>query len=257
MSKYKHEERIHNLRDANIIVPEMIELLAPESVVDFGCGLGTFIHVFKRLGVNDILGIDGSWVNKELLYSYIEPNEFFESDLENIIILDKKYDLVLSLEVAEHLTEESATTFVENLINSGNAILFSAAIPYQGGQNHINEQWITFWEKKFLEHDFIIHDVIRPIFWDNPEIFWWYKQNLVLITHKDYKLKFIKESVPMRNIVHYELYLLKSKELYEKSIMLKEIVTGKVKSIYYFKWFLYSIFGFDFIKRLKKRFKNP
>lgn len=252
MEKYKHGEKIHNLKDANIIVPEIVKLLNPRSVVDFGCGLGTFIHVFKRLGVKDVLGIDGPWVNKKLLHKYINPNEFLESNLENEIILDKRYDLVLSLEVAEHLKEESASLFVKNLVNSGNIILFSAAIPLQGGQNHINEQWLTYWENKFLEHNFVIHDVIRPIFWDNSEIYWWYKQNLVIVAHKDYELKFIKESVPMRKIVHYELYLLKSKELYESSNKLRKIITGKEKPIHYIKWFIYSILGFDFIIRVKK-----
>jgi len=252
MNKYKHEERIHNLSDANIIVPEIVKLLDPKSVVDFGCGLGTFLHVFKRLGIKDVLGIDGPWVDKKLLYNYIKQEEFLECNLENKIILDKKYDLVLSLEVAEHLTEESASLFVENLVNAGNVILFSAAIPHQGGQNHINEQWLTYWEEKFLEYNYVIHDIIRPIFWDNPEIFWWYKQNIVVAAHKDYELKFVKEIVPMRNIVHYELYLLKSKELYECNSRLTKIMTGKVNPINYFKWFLYSVLGYNLVKKIKK-----
>ena len=81
MSKYKHEEEIHNLKDPNIIVPEIIELLNPKSVVDIGCGLGTFLNVFKRLGVNDILGIDGPWINKDLLGKYID------SELNHIFYL--------------------------------------------------------------------------------------------------------------------------------------------------------------------------
>ena len=87
MNKYKHEEKIHNLKNANIIVPEIVKLLNPKSIVGFG--LGTFTHAFKRLGVKGVLGIDGLWVNKKLLFKYITPNEFLECNLENEIILDK------------------------------------------------------------------------------------------------------------------------------------------------------------------------
>ena len=123
------------------------------------------------MGVNDVLGIDGSWVNKDLLHKYINPEEFLEHNLEKKIKLDKKYDLVLSLEDAEHLDKDSADVFVQNLVNSGNLILFSAAIPNQGGQNHINEQWLTYWEEKFAKYNYVIQDIIRPIFWNNSEFF--------------------------------------------------------------------------------------
>ncbi len=147
MIRYKHEKKNHNLKNPRIIVPEIIKLLDPKSVVDIGCGLGTFLNVFKQFGVNDVLGIDGAWVNKDLLFEYINPEEFLEYNLEEEIRLDRKYDLVVSLEVAEHLKKDSADIFVQNLVNSGNLILFSAAIPNQGGQNHLNEQWLTYWEK--------------------------------------------------------------------------------------------------------------
>lgn len=88
MSRYIHEEEIHNLKDPDLIVPEIIRLLNPKSVVDIGCGIGTFLHVFKRLGVKDVLGIDGPWVDKDLLYKYIDPSEFKEFNLEEKIQLD-------------------------------------------------------------------------------------------------------------------------------------------------------------------------
>jgi len=100
MSKYIHTENVHNLRDPELLVAEILKMLNPKSVVDIGCGLATFLSIFKRYGVSDILGIDGKWVNKELLFKNINPNEFLEQDLEQLFILKKKYDLVLSLEVA-------------------------------------------------------------------------------------------------------------------------------------------------------------
>lgn len=209
-----------------------------------------FYTCFKNSGISDVLGVDGAWVDKELLYKYLDHEEFFECDLEKEINLKKSYDLVVSLEVAEHIPKESADIFVKSLINAGNLILFSAAIPNQGGQNHINEQWLTYWEEKFTHHNYVIHDVIRPIFWDNSEVFWWYKQNMVLVTPKDYELKLSKESVPMRNIVHHELFQQTSKNL-EKSIKSREKINkGKEKPIFYIKLLLYSIFGYDFFKKI-------
>ena len=79
--------------------------------------------------------------------------------------------MVLCLEGAEHIKKDTADIFVQNLVNSGNLILFSAAIPNQGGQNHFNEQWFTYWEEKFIVHNYILHDIIRPFFWDNSELF--------------------------------------------------------------------------------------
>ena len=215
MEKYKHGEQVHNLKDPSIIVPEIMKLLNPKSVVDFGCGLGTFLCAFKKNGVVDVLGLDGAWVNKALLYKYINPDEFVETNLEKEIKFNKKYDLVVSLEVAEHLSADSADIFVKNLVNSGNTILFSAAVPNQGGQNHINEQWLTYWEEKFLKYGFIIYDVIRPIFWNYSEIFPWYKQNMVLLAPKGLKFNLDVISVPdsMRNIIHYDLFNLKTADV--------------------------------------------
>ena len=97
MTKYKHEEHVHNLESPNQIVPEIIKLLAPKSVVDVGCGIGTFLNVFKKNHVQDVLGIDGSWVNRDLLHKHISEEEFKECNLEEPIQLEKKYDLALSL----------------------------------------------------------------------------------------------------------------------------------------------------------------
>lgn len=216
-----------------------MRLLSPESVVDIGCGTGTFLNVFRSLGVTDVLGIDGAWANKDLLYENINPGEFLECDLESKIILNKQYDLVLSLEVAEHVSDKSADLFVESLVNAGKMIVSSAAVPYQGGQNHINEQWLTYWEEKFAKHNYVIHDILRPIFWDNPDVSLWYKQNMVLLAPKELRLRFAEPSVPMRNIVHYDIFLPMAKYL-------KEVCEGKKSPLFYIKLLIISIIGYDF-----------
>lgn len=210
MSKYKHTSKIHNLETPNVMVPVIVGMFKPESVVDIGCGLGTFLHVFKNEGVNEILGVDGPWVDRSRLQDYLSLENFVEANLENEIVLDKVYDLVLSLEVAEHLSEAAAETFVKSLVNAGNIVIFSAALPMQGGQNHINEQPVSYWEKLFLQHNYVLHDILRPLFWDNGKVEYWYKQNVVVFAPVGYE--FASETQPIRDIVHYELFELRSQQ---------------------------------------------
>jgi hypothetical protein len=151
------------------------------------------------------LGLDGKWVNKELLLKYISEPEFREVDLEQPIKLDKTYDLVVSLEVAEHLSEKSADTFVQSLADAGKIILFSAAIPKQGGFNHVNEQWPEYWIKKFKTHDYIFHDIIRGRIWDHPDVEVCYKQNIFIVAHESVKIDV--ENVTIFSIVHPDHFL--------------------------------------------------
>ena len=212
-SKYTHSEKVHKITDSEAIVPELVKLLNPKSVVDVGCGTGNFLYCFKKEGVTDILGLDGPWVNKEMLFKHISPEEFLEADFEKEIRLEKKFDLVVSLEVAEHLSASAADGFVKNLVNAGKMIVFSAAIPFQGGQNHLNEQWLTYWEEKFLTHEYECHDVLRPIFWDNDNIPYYYKQNMVLFCPKGYKFDKPVVYNPLKNVVHKDLYTRRAKKI--------------------------------------------
>lgn len=209
--KYIFEESIHNLDAPNEIVPIIMDLINPKSVIDIGCGIGTFLYCFKKFGTKKILGVDGKWVNKSLLDKYLSPDEFLEFDIECPFEINEKFDLVVSLEVAEHLCAESADIFINNLISCGNVVLFSAAIPLQGGQNHVNEQWLDYWEEKFNNYNFVVHDVLKPLLWNNPKVFCWYKQNMVIFAHKDFILskKELKYNY-LDKVVHYDLFLMNS-----------------------------------------------
>ena len=238
--KYIHETEVHNTLAPSIIVPKLIDLFSPQNVVDFGCGIGTFLNIFIKEGVTDVLGLDGPWVNRVLLKENISEDKFKAVDLENPISLDKKFDLAISLEVAEHLDESKASVMVDNLIHASDLIVFSAAIPYQGGQNHINEQWPAYWTKLFAQHGYSAHDILRPVFWDNDDIFFWYKQNMFVFvkdgTPAESMVKKASESVPcsIYSIVHPELYMAKVKENADAQIQiikyeeeLKKITSGR------------------------------
>jgi SAM-dependent methyltransferase len=179
--RYIHTDEVHNLSSPNIIVPHLIEMLHPVSVVDVGCGTGTFLKVFRNHHVNELLGIDGSWVNPAQLH--IERGQFMEADLEKPVRLQRNFDLVLCLEVAEHLDPAASDTLIGTLVSLGKVIVFSAATPMQGGQNHINEQPISFWQEKFAQHGYAFYDSFRDTFWNIGEMEWWYKQNMFLVAH--------------------------------------------------------------------------
>ncbi len=180
--KYIHTDYTHNLRSPSIIVPEILKLLNPKSVIDIGCGIGTFLNIFDKCGISDYIGVDGDWVREEQLL--IDTSHFRRFDLEKEFNLNRVFDLVVCVEVVEHLSESSANTIIRSLANHGKIILFSAAIKNQGGQNHVNEQYIDYWQDKFQKQGYFFYDVCRPLFWNNNDVQWWYRQNLFLVIHE-------------------------------------------------------------------------
>jgi SAM-dependent methyltransferase len=171
-----------SLNSAKEIVPYVIDLIKPRNVVDIGCGTGTWLSAFKDCGIDDILGIDGDYVDRPLLQ--ISSECFSPYDLTKPLNLDKSFDLVVSLEVAEHLPESKAKQFIDSLVHLGDVVLFSAAIPHQPGDDHINCQWIDYWAEIFYEKGFILFDCIRMKFWQNPKVDCWYAQNMFLMVRE-------------------------------------------------------------------------
>jgi len=173
---------------AKHVVPFIIQTFNPTSVLDVGCGLGEWLHVFQKNGVSDIIGRDGDYVNTHALK--IPAHLFRPGNLENSIHEDRTFDLVMSLEVAEHLSEASSETFIDNLTRHGDLIFFSAAVPGQIGTNHINEQWQSYWIEKFNRRGYKNFDIIRTQFWNNPHVAWWYRQNAFIFMNKNAENKY-------------------------------------------------------------------
>lgn len=171
------ENRSGSVMSARAILSTLLPHLECRSMVDFGCGTGTWLWVAHGFGVESIRGLDGDYVPPRQLM--IPQDCFCAVDLEEPVVLEKKYDLAISMEVAEHLHKESADTFVESLCNAADTILFSAAHPGQGGDGHINEQPMTYWTSKFGKHGFLPVE-IRQLFEGNEDIESWYRENIVL-----------------------------------------------------------------------------
>jgi SAM-dependent methyltransferase len=163
---------------AQVIVPLVTELLKPASVLDVGCATGTWLAEWSASGVSDVLGIDGEYVDRNALQ--IPVDRFEPVDLQHSFSLGRTFDLVQTLEVAEHLDESCADAFVESLARHGDVILFSAAIPGQGGTHHVNEQWPTYWAEKFAKAGYTAYDVVRPRIWDDSRVQFWYRQNMLI-----------------------------------------------------------------------------
>lgn len=221
MVKYNHIEQTHNKSAASKILPVVLEIVKPKSIVDVGCGTGSFLSVLSDLGFKDLMGLEGDWLDRSRLY--VDSGLVKTADLQKPFSHDRKFDLAICLEVAEHLEASSADTIVNTLTGLSDVILFSAAIPGQGGQNHINEQWSGYWVEKFSAKGYSFYDSVRMLFWNNPDVDYWYKQNMFLVI-KDGTNNFglQKESIP-NDLVHPELFTLinnSKSEIYEQYIRL-------------------------------------
>jgi hypothetical protein len=180
--KYDQEfykaQQAHATLSAEIIVPIFISVFPVKSVVDVGCGVGTWLRAFSRNGVTDYLGIDGEHVPLGLLN--IPKDRFRAADLRSLSTAGRRFDAACSLEVAEHLPADCASRFVELLTTAAPVVLFSAAIPRQGGAEHINTQWQIYWHALFARHGYVAVDFIRPIIYGNADVAWWYRQNILV-----------------------------------------------------------------------------
>jgi hypothetical protein len=173
-------------------VPHVLRKVRPRSVVDVGCARGAWLKVFAEHGAEVVQGLDGHYVDASNLligeanFTPVDLVETIKGDLSPVMEkADGHYDLAVCLEVAEHLPESSASDLVRTLTTLAPIVLFSAAVPGQGGVGHINEQWPGYWKSRFEEHRFQRLDPIRRRIWKNQRVHWWYRQNIFLFAARD------------------------------------------------------------------------
>ena len=216
----KYDDKFYKNRNRYTKISSMVVLQALKnvwegeihSVIDMGCGVGVWLNSMQEIYEDvTVHGVDGAYVNKDYL---VIPSECFEEwnlEDEYYETHKEKYDVAITLEVAEHLCSQRAESFVKDLVSMADIILFSAAIPYQkilgGAVSHINEQPLSYWMKKFDAYGYKMYDLIRPQIWNNEHVLSHYKQNIVLFIKKGSKAetKIInKEFDPIIDIVHPE-----------------------------------------------------
>jgi SAM-dependent methyltransferase len=168
-------------RAARVVVPRLTAVLPVRSVVDFGCGQGAWLSVWRSMGAS-IVGVDGPYVDPSQLL--IDAAAFHPADLAKPIDLGRRFDLVQSLEVAEHLPATKAEQFIETLTAHGALVLFSAAIPGQGGENHINEQPLGYWRAIFRTRGYVPIDFLRPQLVNDANVAQTYRYNMMLYVNE-------------------------------------------------------------------------
>jgi SAM-dependent methyltransferase len=179
------------LSSAGVIARHVMELLhndalPPRSVLDIGCGYGAWLSAFEELGVQDAWGVDGSYVDPSALDFPAE--RFVAADLEAGLppqIACRSFDLAVCLEVAEHLSKDAADRLIDQITSLTSVVLFSAAVPDQPGEGHINCQWQSYWLDSFVRKGFVAIDAVRAQVWRNQDVSWWYAQNAFLYVRKD------------------------------------------------------------------------
>ena len=175
-SNFYEDNQYGSYLSAIEVLKYVIPIYKPESIVDFGCGTGTWLAAARQINRDiQIIGVDGDYVDTDMLM--IDKEYFLPRDLSKELDLYRKFDIAMSLEVAEHLEEKYADIFVDTLCRHSDIILFSAAHVGQGGDGHVNEQPISYWVEKFQKRGYTWHD-IRDVFKANYDIEQWYKDNI-------------------------------------------------------------------------------
>ena len=250
-----YDKQFHSMRDektrhaAHVILNVLFENMpVPKSAVDVGCGVGTWLSVLHELGANTILGIDGPWIDASQLV--IPENSFQSKDLcqVDMLSLERRFELAICLEVAEHITSDKAFKFAKFLTDASDIILFSAAIPHQGGTGHVNEQWPLYWEKIFSSIGYSVIDSIRPRIWDDDNIPWWYRQNILI---------FIKDDVCKSGVIN-KFNAQKNLDFAAKSIVHPDLLIFKENLIcenkYVYTEEAFKLLAKAIINAIKRRF---
>jgi hypothetical protein len=168
---------------AREVVALLHDLLTIKSVLDVGCARGVWLKAWNDAGILDYAGVDGDHVSCASLL--IDPQSFTIADLSKSFSLGRTFDLVQSLEVAEHLPVTAAETFIASLVRHGSIIFFSAAPPGQGGLGHVNERPYSYWRELFAKHGYVLLDSIRPLISESAIIAPWYRYNMFIYAHRD------------------------------------------------------------------------
>ena len=173
-----YHDRTH--ASAGIIVPMVLDDLNVHSVMDVGCGHGVWLTLFSQHGVSNLAGIDGDYIQASDLLRQDINFQNMDLNAPEIGAVSEAYDLVISLEVAEHLQPSSSESFVDFLCSMSSAALFSAGIPGQRGDHHVNCRPHAYWKELFASRGYNAFDPYRVRMWHEEDVMLCYRQNMFL-----------------------------------------------------------------------------
>jgi SAM-dependent methyltransferase len=169
---------------APAIAGAIVQELAPERLLDVGCGTGALLAALKDMGVR-VQGVEYAQAALELCRK--RGLNVLRLDLEQPVGFDAldDCDVSVSMEVAEHLPARFADRLVDLLCRARSAVVFTAAVPGQGGSDHVNEQPREYWIEKFTARGFD-YDAARTARWREQwrerDVCRWYHENLMVFT---------------------------------------------------------------------------
>lgn len=181
-------QQIGSLASARSVVPVVLRHLRPSSILDVGCGAGAWIAAYAESGVDDFMGVDAGYVRPDQLL--FDPSSFHAIDVAGVFRLGRTFDMVQCLEVAEHLDPSASETLVDNLVAHAPIVLFSAAPPGQGGENHINERPYGYWRDLFQGYGYSLFDFLRPQIRFRRSVENWYRYNMLVFAREDAAARF-------------------------------------------------------------------
>ena len=206
---------------AEVVLPIVLDLVSPKSMLDVGCGTGAWLRVALEHGIEDVLGFDGG--TGELV---IPAENFRRVDLEDPLDAGRRFDLAICMEVAEHLVPGRARSLVDDLCRSADVVLFSAAIPGQGAPGpieHLNEGWQSYWAGLFSDLGYATVDAIRPVIWDDSRIAFWYRQNAFIAVAPSSPLE-LEGARTIRDVVHPDLWRHVNADLWSNDATPRELL---------------------------------
>lgn len=227
---YNHSQNLHTLEGPKAALPMLFPEGLPKSIMDVGCGTGTWLRAAMDLGATDVFGIDG--VNIPANQLLIEPQRFQRCDLTAPIDLNRRFDAVFCLEVAEHLDAQHAVELIQTLTRHSDLIFFSAACPGQDGQHHVNCQWPIYWQQLFNESGYVCEDAVRWQIWDDRRIEPWYRQNMFL-ARRDASLA--RREPRIKAVLHPEMLSSITPEGDRFGNHVRQIENGRMRLTWYLK----------------------
>ena len=221
-----------NYNCAKLILPILFKYYKPNSIIDVGCGIGSWLKAGYELGVNNINGIDCNNIDNEHLL--VSRNNIRILNLEtNNNINNERYDLAISLEVAEHLDVKYSEHFIKTLTTYSDVILFSAAIPYQKGEHHVNCQPPQFWCDIFLQYGYTCFDFRNEIKHLWYELTTPYSQNILLFAKSNmlYLFKDLEQTNRPRFYYHSKTVNSIITDLETENIFLRTQINNIINSL--------------------------
>jgi hypothetical protein len=198
-----------HLASERTLLEFLFDIKKLRSVVEFGCGDGSWLRAARKCGADEIRGYDDG--NMPIEARGLSSSEFFFADLKQRINLEKKFDLAICLDGVRHTDESSAGTMVQTLCGASNWVLFGAKVPYQNGPRSPDEFWLESWAKIFFDEGYSCYDILRRRFWHDPRIAFRYRQSACLYvrpgTHYALKARGHEHSRCPQSLIHPEMFL--------------------------------------------------